>query len=142
LFRAIEIRHPCIDLKIKLPKGVIPYLHSMLSSINSFVLVLPKNVFPPSPIISNSSKDFPKPTFELELPFRFQLSQSENQNFCEVGCISHFSKLKSPSSHILRQYRLHGLYDFKKIILMTIVDIFLIPVDDVIPTRLIAWANA
>jgi len=115
LFRVIEIQHPCIDLKIKLPKGPIPSLHSTSSSINSFVLVLLKNVFPPSSIISNSSKDFPKPTFDLELPFRFQLSQSENQNFCKVGRISHFSKLKSPSSHLSYQYLLHGLYDFTKI---------------------------
>ena len=74
-------------------KGVISSLHSTLSSINSFVLVLSKNVFPPSFIISNSSKDFSKPNFDLELPFRFQLSQSEHHNFCEMGRISHFSKL-------------------------------------------------
>jgi len=72
---------------------VIPSLHSTLSSINSFVLVLSKIVFPPSLIISNSSKDFSKPNFDLELPFRFQLSQSENHNFCEMGRLSHFSKL-------------------------------------------------
>ena len=72
--RAVKIQHPCINLKIKIPKGLIPSLHSTLSSINSFVLVLCKNVFPPSFIISNSSKDFSKPNFDLDLPFRFQLS--------------------------------------------------------------------
>jgi len=86
-------QHPCINLKIKILKGVITSLHSNLSSINSFVLVLAKNVFPPSFIISSSSKDFSKPNFDLKLPFRFQLSQSENHNFCEIGRISHFSKL-------------------------------------------------
>jgi len=118
VLREVKIPHStllCKDIKIKFLKAMIPSLHSTSSSINSFVLVLPKNVFPPLPIISNSSKDFLKPTFDLELAFRFQLSQSENKKFCEVGCISHFSKLKSPSSPILRQYRLHGLYDFTKI---------------------------
>jgi len=95
LSRAVMIQHPCINLKIKIPKGVIPSLHSTLSSINSFVLVLSKFVFPPSFIISNSSKDFSKPNFDLELPFRFQLSQSENHNFCEMGRLSHFFKLSS-----------------------------------------------
>jgi len=95
LSRAVMIQHPCINLKIKIPKGMIPSLHSTLSSINSFVLVLSKIVFPPSFIISNSSKDFSKPNFDIELPFRFQLSQSENRNFCEMGRLSHFSKLSS-----------------------------------------------
>jgi len=63
LFRVVEIQHPCIDLNIKLPKGVIPSLHSTSSSINSFVFVLPKHAFPPSTIISNYSTNFPKPTF-------------------------------------------------------------------------------
>ena len=115
LSRAVKIQHPCLNLKIKIPKGVIPSLHSTFSSINYFVLVLSKNVFPPSFIISNSSKDFSKPNFDLDLPFRFQLSQSENHNFCEMGRISHFFKLKSPSAHIFYQYLLHGLYDFIEI---------------------------
>jgi len=85
LSRVIMIQHPCINFKIKIPKGMLPSLHATLSSINSFVLVLSKNVFPPSFIISNSSKDFSKPNFDLELPFRLQLSQSENHIFCEMG---------------------------------------------------------
>ena len=85
LSRVIMIQHPCINFKIKIPKGMLPSLHATLSSINSFVLVLSKNVFPPSFIISNSSKDFSKPNFDLELPCRLQLSQSENHIFSEMG---------------------------------------------------------
>jgi len=115
MLREVEISHStllCKEIKIKLLKGVILSLNFVSSSINSFVLVLSKNVFPPSFTISNSLKDFTKPNFDLELPFRFQLSQSENHNFCEMG--THFSKLKSPS-HIFCQYLLHGLYDFTEI---------------------------
>ena len=55
-----------------------------------------------------------KSTFDLELPFRLQLSQRENQYFCEVGLIENVSKYKSPSSFILRKYTLHGIQNFNK----------------------------
>jgi len=76
MFKEVEIKHPttpCIDFK-----GVIPSFNSPLFVINAFVLVLPKTFFPPSPIISYSSIDLQKSTFDLELPFRSQLSQREN----------------------------------------------------------------
>jgi len=94
---------------------VITLLNSLSFSINSFILVLPKNVFPPSPIISNFSKDFPTPTFDIELPFISQLSQSDIQYFCGVGKISHFSNFKSLYSQTSCQYILCGLYNFIEI---------------------------
>jgi len=75
MLREVEIQHPtnpCIDLK-----GVIPSFNSSLFVVNTFVLVLPKIVFPPSSFIINTSKEFPKIFFNLELPFRYQLSQSD-----------------------------------------------------------------
>jgi len=75
----VEIQHfiPCIDFK-----GVIPSFNSSLFVINAFVLTLPKISFPPSLIISYSLKELQKSTFDLELPFRSQLSQRDNQYFC------------------------------------------------------------
>ena len=118
VLREVKIPHStllCKDIKIKLLKGVIPSLNFLSFSINYFVLVFPQNVFPTSIIISNFLKDLPKPSSDLELPFRFELSQSENYNFCEVGRISHFSKFTSPSYNISPPYLLHGLYDSPKI---------------------------
>jgi len=77
MFRKVEIQHstdPCIDFK-----GVIPSINSSLFVINTFVLVLPKIVFPPSLFILNTSKEFSKIFFEL--PFWYQLSQNDKQFF-------------------------------------------------------------
>jgi len=81
MFRKVEIQYPtipCIDMDIELLKVGISSLNSPSFFIKSFVLILCKTIFPPSPIILNSSKKFPKQTFDLELSFRSQLSQSEN----------------------------------------------------------------
>jgi len=69
MLREVEIQHPTtpsIDLK-----GVISSFNSSLFVVNTFVLVLPKIVFPPSSFILNTSKEFPKIFFDLELPFRY-----------------------------------------------------------------------
>ena len=83
-----------------------------------------------------------------------------------MGRISHFSKLKSPSSHIFCQSLLHGLYSFNAIIfydyciyvfdpggtkfwllwaLKNPLDLRTNPIqeggDDTSTPRLIAWAN-
>jgi len=102
MLREVEIQHPtilCIDFK-----GVIPSINSSLFVINTFVLVLPKIVFPPSSFILNPSTEFPKIFFELELPFRYQLSQSDKQYFCEVGYVPNPSKIKIPSSYNSYKY--------------------------------------
>ena len=114
MLREVEIQHPitpCIDLK-----GVIPSLNSSLFVVNAFVLVLPKICFPFSPIISYSSKELQKLTFDLELPFRSQLSQRKNQYFCKMGLIENVFKHKSPSSCIFTKYTLHGIQNFKEIL--------------------------
>jgi len=64
MLREVEIQHPtapCIDFK-----GVIPSFNTSLFVVNTFVLVLPKIVFPPSSFILNTSKEFPKIFFDLE----------------------------------------------------------------------------
>jgi len=96
MLREVEIQHsiPCINFQ-----GLIPSFNSSLFVINAFVLTFPKIVFPPSPIIPYSSKDLRKSTFDLELPFRLQLSQRENQ-YTLHG--------------ILRKYTLHGIQNLKK----------------------------
>ena len=97
MLREAEIHHPitpCIDLK-----GVIPSFNSSLFVVNAFVLVLPKIVFPLLSFILNTSNEFPKIIFDLDLPFRYRLSQSDNQYFCEVGYEPNPSKIKSPSSY-------------------------------------------
>jgi len=104
MLREVEIQHPtlsCIN-----NKGVIQFLNSPSFVTNSFVLVLPKIIFPPSPIITYSSKDLQKSTFDLELPCRLQLSQREIQYFCGMGLIENVSKYKSPFSFVLRKYTL------------------------------------
>jgi len=110
--REIKIQHPtipCIDFK-----GVISSLNPSLFVINSFGLILSKIVFPPSPFISYSSKDFSKETFDLELPFWTQLSQSENQCFGEMGFIENISKHKSPFSCVFRKHSLHDIHNFNE----------------------------
>ena len=105
MLREVEIQHlttPCIDLK-----GVIPSFNSSLFVVKTFVLILPKIVFPPSSVILNTSKEFPKIFFDLELPFRYQLSQSDKQYFCEVGYVPNPSKIKRPSSY--NPYKYIGL---------------------------------
>jgi len=111
MLREVKIQHltPSIDLK-----GVIPSFNFPLFVINAFALVLPKTTFPPSPIIPYSSKDLQKLTFDLELPFRLQLSQSKNPYFCEKGLIENVSKYKIPSSCVLRKYTLHSIQIFNK----------------------------
>ena len=106
MLREVEIQHPTVSC---IKKGVIQFLNSSSFVINSFVLVLPKIVFPPSPIIPYSSKDLQKLTFDLELPFKLQLSQSENHYFCEMGFIENVFKQKIPSSCIFTKYTLHGI---------------------------------
>jgi len=104
MLREVEIQHPttpCKDLK-----GVIAPFNSSLFVINTFVLVLPKIASPPSSYILNTSKEFPKIFFDLELPFRYQLSQSDKQYFCEVGYVPNPSKIKRPSSYIPYKYLL------------------------------------
>jgi len=77
--------------------------HDNLISINPHKH-LPKIVFPPSSFILNTSKEFPKIFFDLELPFRYQLSQSDKQYFCEVGYVPNPSKIKRPSSYSPHKY--------------------------------------
>ena len=111
MLKEVEIQHhttTCIDFK-----GLIPSFNSSLVVINAFVLVLPKNVFPPLSFILNTSKEFPKIMFDFELPFRYQLSLSDKQYFCEVGYIPNPSKIKSPSSYIPYKY---VLLPFRKVI--------------------------
>ena len=82
MLREVEIQHPtnpCIDLK-----GVIPSFNSSLFVVNTFVLVLPKIVFPPSSFIINTSKEFPKIFFDLELLF----SICDKPYFYEVGYVT------------------------------------------------------
>ena len=110
MLREVEIQHPttpCIDFK-----GVISSFNSSLFVINVF----PKIAFPPSPIISYSSKELQKSIFDLELPFRSQLSQRENQYFCEMGLIENVFKHKSPSSCIFTKYTLYGIQNFNEIL--------------------------
>jgi len=57
MLREVEIQHPTVSC---INKGVIQFLNSLSFVINSFVSVLPKIVFPPSPIIPYSSKDLQK----------------------------------------------------------------------------------
>jgi len=78
MLREVEIQHPTISC---INKGVIQFLNSPSFVINSFILVLPKIIFPPSPIIPYSSKDLQKLTFDLELPYRLPLSQSKKSIF-------------------------------------------------------------
>jgi len=114
MLREVEIQHPItsgIDLK-----GVIPSFNSSLFVVNAFVLVLPKICFPPSPIISYSSKELQKLTFDLELPFRSQLSQRKNQYFCKMGLIENVFKHNSPSSCIFTKYTLHEIQNFNEIL--------------------------
>jgi len=114
MLREVEIQHPTapsIDFN-----GVIPSFNSFLFVTNAFVLVLPKTTFPPSLIISYSSKDLQNLTFDLELSFRSQLSQRENPYFCEMGLIENVSKHKSLSSCIFRKYTLHGIQNFNEIL--------------------------
>jgi len=113
MLREVEIQHPTVSY---INKGVIQFLNSPSFVINSFILVLPKILFPPPPIIPYSSKDLQKLTFDLELPFRLPLSQSENQYFCEMGFIENVFKHKSPSSCIFTKYTLHGIQNFNEII--------------------------
>jgi len=104
MLREVEIQHPttpCINFK-----GIIPSINSSLFVINTFVLVLSKIIFPPSSFILNTSTEFPKIIFDFELPFRYQLSQSDNQYFCKVGYVPNPFKLKSPSSYIPYKYLL------------------------------------
>jgi len=51
-------------------------------------------------------KKIPKILFDLDLPFRYQLSQSDKHYFCEVGYAPNPSKIKRPSSYIPYRYLL------------------------------------
>jgi len=69
MLREVEIQHP----RAPCLKGVISSLNSSLFVINASGLTLRKIVFSPSPI-NPYSKYLQKSTFDLELPFRLQLS--------------------------------------------------------------------
>jgi len=75
-------------------------LNSFLFVVNNFVLVLPKIFFPPSSFILNTSKEFPKIFFDLELPFRL----CDKPYFYEVGYVPNPSKIKRPSSYSPYKY--------------------------------------
>jgi len=122
MLREIEIQHltnPCIDFK-----GVIPSFNSSLLVINTFVLTLPRIVFPSSPIIPYSSKDLQKSISDLELPFWTQLGQSENQCFSEVGFIKNISKHKIPLSCVFGKHSLHDVQNFNENLFDVFVDVF------------------
>jgi len=148
-------------------KGTDPIFTLYLIFSRLFCLSSSSKCFSTFNHITNSSKYFSKPNFDLELPFRFQLIQNENHNFCEVGRILHFSKFTSQSSHIFWQYLLNGLYNFTKIMfddyyryifdsggtqlqllwaLKNPLDLRTYPFqegrDDASTPRIIAWANA
>jgi len=123
MLRELKIQHPtpCIDFK-----GVIPSFNFSLIVINTFVLVLPKTVFTPSPFISYCSKDFPKQTLDLELPFKSQLSQSGKQYFYEVGRVHDTSTIET-RLHLLELNTICIVFKIiMKIYFMTIVDVNLI----------------
>jgi len=63
MHREVEIEHPTVPYIDH--KGVISSSNSSLFVINDFVLVLPKTVFPPSPIISYALKEMQKSTIDL-----------------------------------------------------------------------------
>ena len=112
MLREVEIQHPtapCIDFK-----GVIPSFNSSLLIINTFVLTLPKIVFPSSRIIPYSSRDLQESISDLELPFWTQLGQSENQCFSEVGFIENISKHKIPLSCVFGKHSLHDVHNFNE----------------------------
>jgi len=100
---------PIPSMKTKFPKGVLPSLNSSYFFIKSFVLFPSQTFISPSySLISYSSTYCAKTHFDFKTLIKNHLSQSARHFFCKVGHISHFHKCKSPSSHILSPYLLHG----------------------------------